>query len=125
MLDITKPVQTAHGYPVRLICTDRAGALPLVGLYLDKDNEEGVMTWNREGVSHLNKLCSTQNWDLVNVPPIQLKGWMGIRVRGGRTSNGVRLTTCVYDTREEAEEAISLLSPGRWDYVVTEVTWGE
>lgn len=65
-LDLTKPVQTRRGLPVRILATDLRSACPVVGVvsYPDFDSVE---TWTLDG-----KFAPDDNdeyeMDLVNVP---------------------------------------------------------
>lgn len=65
-IDFTKPVQTRSGKPVRIICMDRQGDLPIVGLLKIRDNYEIVNYWLKNGSYLLNQEISPN--DLVNVP---------------------------------------------------------
>lgn len=64
MIDFTKPVQTRDGKPVRILCTDRKGDLPVIGLLTLSDGREMVQSWHQNGM-----LCNGHSVnDLINVP---------------------------------------------------------
>ena len=60
-LDLTKPVQTRDGRPVRILCSDAPGDWCIVGLIGEK-----VLSWQANG--QYSTLRESQA-DLVNVPP--------------------------------------------------------
>lgn len=65
MIDFNKPVQTKDGCKVRILCTDRKGTYPVVGLILHSGGVESLDTWTASG-----KCLKTEGneEDLVNVP---------------------------------------------------------
>lgn len=63
--DPTKPVQTRDGRKVRILCTDRRGRRPIVGLIEENDGAECLNTFNEDGRCGE---CSTPSNDLVNIP---------------------------------------------------------
>jgi hypothetical protein len=75
MLDITKPVKTYSGYPVKLIYTERKGDFPLVGL-LYVGGEEKVATWTADGRKY-GAVPGINDMDLVNCPENR-RGWVNI-----------------------------------------------
>jgi hypothetical protein len=60
-LDLTKPVQTRDGQPVRILCTDRPGSRCVVWMF------EKCGTVNYAGLD--GKAYGNDALDLVNVPP--------------------------------------------------------
>ena len=68
-LDLTKPVQTREGDPVRILCTDRQSNRPLVGL-VTKDSCEVVRSWSTSGRFYSDEYHPL---DLINVPPKPVK----------------------------------------------------
>lgn len=48
MIDFTKPLRTRDGRKVRILCTDRKGWTPIVGLIID-DSGETIETWSSDG----------------------------------------------------------------------------
>lgn len=63
-LDLTKPVQTRDGYPVRILATDLRSEYPVVGIISHPDYDE-VETWTLDGAF----VSSDEHPDdLVNVP---------------------------------------------------------
>lgn len=83
-LDLTKPVQTREGDPVRIICTDRKGEYPIIGL-ITSDNGNGhedVRAWPIDGQFHSKNM---QRLDLINVPPKPVKYFVNVY----RHTNGI------------------------------------
>lgn len=78
MLDLTKPVQTRDGQPVRIICTDRQNSedFVVVGLVQTMFGEEATQTWRLDGSFSLRK-SSEHSFDLINVP-VKREGWINI-----------------------------------------------
>ena len=63
-LDLTKPVQTRDGCPVRILATDLRSEYPVVGIISRRGYDE-VETWTLDG----NLVSSDEHeLDLVNVP---------------------------------------------------------
>lgn len=69
-LDTSLPVQTVSGYPVRILCTDRIGETPIVGL-LKKDGMECLLSWTKDGY------LGDPSMRLINSPS-KKKGWIKI-----------------------------------------------
>lgn len=63
MIDFTKPLRTRDGRKVRILCTDRKGEAPIVGLIVD-DSGESLWTWHRDGACDASK---NNPLDLVNI----------------------------------------------------------
>lgn len=80
-LDLTKPVQTRDGRPVRILCTDRVGKYQMVGLILE-DGHEYVETWNLNGQKYEGIISDI---DLINVPPKPVKYFINVY----RNMNGI------------------------------------
>lgn len=74
-LDITKPVRTRDGRPVRVLCTDKKGNFPIVALITDGNEKETVCTYNTEG--HYYSSGGVCDADLVNVPE-RVERWLNI-----------------------------------------------
>lgn len=71
-LDLTKPVQTRDGRTVRILCTDRKGEYPVVGLIILSNGQEISGSWNTCG--RFNSLSDDEHdIDLINVPPKPVK----------------------------------------------------
>jgi hypothetical protein len=100
MLDITKPVQTREGRPVRLICTDRRGTHPLIGLISEKD-EEKLGTWMVDGSRF--DTPGTADADLINVLA-KHRGWVNV-FRNGPEDSDCCVAGSVYPNKHCADLA--------------------
>ncbi len=76
-LDLTKPVQTRDGQPVRILCTDRKSKVgqAVCALVLKTDGSELLLSYSKEGVLFNLGGEEPTPTDLVNVPEI-IEGWM-------------------------------------------------
>ena len=87
VLDLTKPVQTRDGEPVRILATDAKGSYPVVGLvYESEAGEDEAEFWTAAG--HYYAAGMESGFDLVNVPE-KLVGYLnvyGTRSQYGQTS---------------------------------------
>ena len=82
-LDLTKPVQTRDGHPVRILCTDRKGSSNVVVGLVDRgDNVEVTMSWTEDG---LYAVGGNSRNDLINVPPKPVKYYVNVY----RNMNGI------------------------------------
>lgn len=78
MIDFNKPVETTDGRPVRVLCVDKIGGMPVVCLIKngqDFDDEERVYRANLDG-----ELPDTRSFALRNVAPkpVKREGWINI-----------------------------------------------
>ena len=85
MLDLTKPVQTRDGRPVRILCTDGPEPYPIVG-YIDGNTQPS--SWQKSG--KYNQVRFATPTDLVNVPT-QGVVWVNVYRDGGSTSWNTRI----------------------------------
>lgn len=93
-LDLSKPVQTRDGHPVRIFCHDRKGKYPIYGL-VDSGDKDQSASWTLEGK------WIRPEWDLVQVPPKMKKVWVVFfRFGDGR----VITSTDVYSSEAYAQE---------------------
>lgn len=92
MIDFTKPLRTRDGRKVRILCTDRKGWTPIVGLIIN-DSGETIETWSSDGTFKRGALKSDP-LDLVNINEGVL--WVNVYDNGE--------PGCAYATREEADE---------------------
>lgn len=106
-LNINLPVQTASGIPVRIICTDRMGDLPIVGLVKrekgngDTSIEEYLVSWSKDG--NPGPYLLDPGMRLVNCP-YKRKGW--IKIFSGpmeEPERGNRRTTRVWFDLEKLQ----------------------
>ena len=65
-LDLTKPVQTRDGWPVRILATDLRSECPVVGI-ISRTDHDGVDTWAPDG-RYIPDDLDEHTLDLVNVP---------------------------------------------------------
>jgi hypothetical protein len=114
-LDLTKPVQTKGGKPVRIICTD-SGILgyPLVG----------IIEYNK-GVSQIESFTETGRTprlsdleDLENIPE-KHTAWVALR----RLPEGEVVPVGLYESQEEAE--LAGIKLGTSFVVATKLEWKE
>jgi hypothetical protein len=90
--DLTKPVQTRDGRPVRILCTDAPGPFPVVGLINGEDLTG--FRWTPSGRSNYGPHESPE--DLANVPErFSFTRW--VNVYQGFIGDGV------YETRRQAD----------------------
>ena len=68
-LDLSKPVRTKSGHPVRILCTDAKDPFySVVGLVLmGTPATEHLVTWTKDGYQFSRTAVPSEN-DLVNVP---------------------------------------------------------
>lgn len=67
-VDLTKPVQTRDGRPVRILCTDKKGSdYPIIALVENSPGREVTASFTMGGKLNMNDLGPSHN-DLVNVP---------------------------------------------------------
>lgn len=95
-LDLTKPLTTRDGRPVRLLAQDVASDYPIVGVIKNSDRSEDVRVWNARGGIIAGHETAT---DLIN-PPEKIEGWLNVYPRA---SNG-SCTMVLHPTREVADE---------------------
>ncbi len=97
MLDLTKPIQTRDGRKVRLLCTNKIGREPIVGLIVYSDGSEVVGTWDSHGRYFAD---SESVSDLVNV---QEKKKIKVEVRLVREPvTGTIIAVCYSEQEEPA-----------------------
>lgn len=107
-LDLTKPVQTRDGRPVRILCTDRKSTLmdkPVVGLVTNKSGSEILDFWSLTGAKGTSIACEG---DLVNVPERKSK-WMNMY--------GGELGGFFHSSRQACEESAQRRSSQRTEVV--------
>lgn len=112
-LDLTKPVQTRDGRAVRILCTDRKGKYPIIGLMPDRDDGscEMLISWSGDG--HYGGAANYKALDLVNVPQV-IEGWVNVYPDA---------ISILHPTRAEADRNASL--PRRIACVPFKATEGE
>lgn len=98
-IDLTKPVQTRDGRPVRIVCTDAPGSCPVVGFCTELSPGQKYTapeTWTAEG-AYLPG-CEDDYRDLINVPK-KIERWHNIYDDG---SSNVFLTRDDADADDES-----------------------
>lgn len=93
-------VVTRDGRPVRIICTDKLGATPVVALFFHADNQvELVFSYTTDG-----KVCGGSHkgssLDLMFAPE-KKEGWVNLF-----KINSTIITGEVYNTEKEAKSAV-------------------
>lgn len=79
-LDLSKPVQTRDGRPVRILCTDaRRTKEPVIGLIQYLDGSELIGTWTIDGVYNYHRHDPSDS-DLINIPPMKKKVMIEIAI---------------------------------------------
>lgn len=91
-----KPICTKNGRNVRIICFDRLGDYPILGL-VSEEHEEVIYSYNLLG--RVFERIAT-NYDLFMRSEKKI-GWINLWNIGG----GIRPSIMVYNTKQEAEEA--------------------
>ncbi len=71
-LDLTKPVQTRDGRPVRILANDMKADQPVVGVVTNNDGREFVAQWDVSGKFYQRSPHEGPT-DLINVPPKPVK----------------------------------------------------
>lgn len=106
-IDFTKPVTTRDGRPVRILCTDRPGEWPVVGLI-----EGNIHAWTADGLSQPHY----RNYDLIN-PKTKREAWTVIFEDSMASCGPVRL----FRSKEAAER----YAKGGAFITVARVEWEE
>ena len=71
-LDLTKPVQTRDGRPVRILANDMKTDQPVVGVVTNNDGREFLAQWDVSGKFY-QRSPHEGPIDLINVPPKPVK----------------------------------------------------
>lgn len=110
-VDLTKPVQTRGGKPVRILCTDRKDRnLPVVALVMFPDGREDVIAFTSSG-RYVDDRETPM--DLVNVPPKAVGEAYHNIYSGGAV--GAKFTTKAAAQREALPGAIGLIKLTTYD----------
>lgn len=112
-----RKVVTRDGRSVRIICTDRKGEYPVVGLVMNvKGNKEGVWTFSKQGYFLVDRV---DEFDLF-FAPVPQKGWMN--VFKFREATSVAAGGVIYESEQAARKAIE----NNQNYITTiKVEWEE
>jgi hypothetical protein len=88
-LDLTKPVQTRGGSPIRIVCTDVKGAEFNIVALIFRDGKEWVINYREHGrwLGPMNESI----YDLVNVPE---KKTYSVKLLKSKLTGGVFTSTC-------------------------------
>lgn len=85
-----KPVCTRDGRKVRIVCFDRMGNYPIIGL-IRKDDIERIYYFKENGG------CTDDFCELMMAPE-KKEGWVNVYIKG----DDKRASCCIYPTKEEA-----------------------
>ena len=80
MLDLSKPVQTKRGHPVRILATDVKGPYPIVGIvnsHLDYPASY-IEAWTLNGRWGCSPIIGEGAYDLINVPSKKITMWLNV-----------------------------------------------
>jgi hypothetical protein len=109
MLDLSKPVQTRDGRPVRIICTDATPDYPIVGVVGSEFLH--IRCWWGSGQSVRSSI--DQDTDLINVPPPEVVTFMNVyqenrsawcgEIAQKQVHAGANLLACLKITRVEGK----------------------
>ena len=108
-LDLSKPVQTRDGKPVRVICVNRDSGKkgytdrPIIALVSEGEHGESVGLYDQYGRTAGGYDDQPSPYDLVNVP-VKKSGWVNIGSKV-RCNPGVVICSNVYETKEAADAA--------------------
>jgi len=86
-LDLTKPVQTRDGRPVRILANDMKADQPVVGVVTNNDGREFVAQWDVSGKFYQRSTHEGPT-DLINVPPKPVKYYAHVYLVQGHPSLG-------------------------------------
>jgi hypothetical protein len=94
-IDFSKPIQTRHGKPARIVCRDLKGSYAVVAI-VDNGEEEIPFRYTSEGLFFNRDM--PHDYDLVNVKHrIKRSVWINLYHRNG-------MTGVTHDTKEQADE---------------------
>jgi len=93
MISMDKKYTTRNGREVRLLCTDRGGNFPIVGLVGGE-----VCCWSPEG--KFTKLSFASDSDLIEAPEtIEIDAWFNVYDKN--------IVSQPYDTKSDADDGVS------------------
>ena len=93
----SRKVVTRDGKNVRILCTNRKlDSKEVVGLTMNNDGTEGLLSWNKQGKS---LSLNDSSFDLFFAPE-KHEGWINVY----RNSSGHVYTGAAYDSKEDAEK---------------------
>jgi hypothetical protein len=104
-LDLTKPVCTRDGRPVRILCTDRksSNGMPIVGAVADTTETESLSVWMKDGSFIRSDYLHDR--DLVQAPEPLVERWVNIYSNGTVYNAG-----CTHETWKAARHQGSVFS---------------
>ena len=103
-IDFSKPVRTKAGTPVRIICTDREGEYPVIGLIRVQGTYrwiEDIRTWTIDGEAYVGS--TNNNNDLENTPQ-EMSRWMNLYRKTIGEKHFKYFNGSFFDTRLEAKK---------------------
>ena len=94
----SRKVVTREGCPVRILCTNRKGAYPIVALVENHDSDnEDVYSYRENGLYSLFSLSEENN---LFFAPETHEGWINVY----RNNDSHAYAGAVYDSKEDAEK---------------------
>jgi len=93
MISMDKKYTTRDGQEVRLLCVDRGGNFPIVGIVGGE-----LYVWSPEG--KFTKLSCSSDFDLIEAPEtIEVDVWFNVYADG--------IVSQPYDTKSDADDGVS------------------
>ena len=93
----SRKVVTRDGKNVRILCTDRKlDSKEVVGLTMNNDGTEGLLSWSKQGKS---LSLNDSSFDLFFAPETH-EGWINVY----RNNDSHTYAGAVYDSKEDAEK---------------------
>ena len=90
-----KPVITRSGLPVRIVCFDTKGNMPILALVCVYENDESAYYYQNNGISYVQK-----DFDLFMKPETKT-GWINIYKKDNKYFT---VYNEIFNTKEEADD---------------------
>ena len=113
-IDMSKTYTTRNGMPVRILCVDKPGEMPVVAL-VDRGGVESIETYTARG-KWLTDDANAYAFDLIEVKPVSVK-WLNVYANGGYA---------LHSSREVADQGAKGVTSGeRTECIRIEYTEGQ